>query len=38
MDYNFVDDENWKRFTNSTYDKHTRKWSLKKVSYFQETK
>jgi adenylylsulfate reductase subunit A len=35
MDYNFIDDENWKCFTNSTYDRHTKKWSLKKVPYVQ---
>jgi adenylylsulfate reductase subunit A len=35
MDYNYIDDENWKCFTNSTYDRNTHKWSLKKVPYVQ---
>jgi len=34
-DYNFVDDENWKCFVNSRYDRDTRKWELKKVPYKQ---
>ncbi|MBI3370514.1 MAG: adenylyl-sulfate reductase subunit alpha [Betaproteobacteria bacterium] len=38
MDYNFIDDENWKCFTNSTYDRHTGKWALKKVPYVQVIK
>ncbi|MBE9562333.1 MAG: adenylyl-sulfate reductase subunit alpha [Proteobacteria bacterium] len=33
MDYNFVDEENWKCFVNSTYDKNTKEWSLKKVPH-----
>jgi len=33
MDYNFVDEENWKCFVNSTYDKKTKEWSLKKVPH-----
>ncbi len=35
MDYNFIDDENWKCFTNSTYDRKTKQWTLKKVPYVQ---
>jgi adenylylsulfate reductase subunit A len=35
MDHNYIDDENWKCFTNSTYDRNTHKWSLKKVPYVQ---
>ncbi|HEX6828857.1 MAG TPA: adenylylsulfate reductase subunit alpha, partial [Burkholderiales bacterium] len=35
MDYNFIDDENWKCFVNSTYDRKTRQWSVKKVPYVQ---
>jgi adenylylsulfate reductase subunit A len=35
MDYNFIDDENWKCFVNSTYDRHTGKWAIKKVPYVQ---
>jgi adenylylsulfate reductase subunit A len=35
MDYNFIDDVNWKCFVNSTYDRNTKKWSLKKVPYVQ---
>ena len=35
MDHNYIDDENWKCFTNSTYDRGTHKWSLKKVPYVQ---
>ena len=38
MDYNFIDDVNWKCFSNSTYDKKTKKWSLKKVPYVQVIK
>ncbi len=33
MDYNFVDEKNWKCFVNSTYDRKTKKWSLKKVPH-----
>ncbi|MDM8567571.1 adenylyl-sulfate reductase subunit alpha [Candidatus Halobeggiatoa sp. HSG11] len=33
MDKNFVDEENWKCFVNSTYDKKTKEWSLKKVPH-----
>jgi adenylylsulfate reductase subunit A len=32
-DYPGQDDENWFAFTNSSYDKATDKWSLKKVDY-----
>jgi adenylylsulfate reductase subunit A len=35
MDYNYIDDANWKCFVNSTYDRNTHKWSLKKVPYVQ---
>ena len=35
MDKNYIDDENWKCFVNSTYDRGTHKWSLKKVPYVQ---
>ena len=35
MDYNYIDDVNWKCFVNSTYDRNTKKWSLKKVPYVQ---
>ena len=35
MDHNYIDDENWKCFTNSVYDRTTRKWALKKVPYVQ---
>jgi adenylylsulfate reductase, subunit A len=38
MDHNYIDDENWKCFTNSTYDRNTHKWSLKKVPYVQLVK
>jgi len=34
-DYNFIDDENWKCFSNSRYDRNTKKWDLKKVPYVQ---
>jgi adenylylsulfate reductase subunit A len=37
-DYNFIDDQNWKVFVNSTYDRNTHKWSLKKVPYVQLVK
>lgn len=33
MDYNFVDEKNWKCFVNSTYDRKSKKWSLKKVPH-----
>jgi len=34
-DYLAIDDDNWKCFVNSTYDRHTGEWSLKKVKYVQ---
>ncbi|MDH5511982.1 MAG: adenylyl-sulfate reductase subunit alpha [Gammaproteobacteria bacterium] len=37
-DYNFVDDQNWKVFVNSKYDRNTKKWELKKVPYVQLVK
>jgi adenylylsulfate reductase subunit A len=33
MDHNYIDEENWKCFVNSTYDKNSKKWSLKKVPH-----
>lgn len=33
MDFNKVDEENWKCFVNSTYDRKSKKWSLKKVPH-----
>ena len=33
MDHNYVDEENWKCFVNSTYDRKSKQWSLKKVPY-----
>jgi adenylylsulfate reductase subunit A len=38
MDYNFIDDNNWKVFVNSTYDRNTGKWECKKVPYVQVIK
>ncbi len=35
MDHNYIDDQNWKCFTNSVYDRNSKKWSLKKVPYVQ---
>jgi len=35
MDHNYIDDENWKCFVNSHYDRNTKKWDLKKVPYKQ---
>jgi len=37
-DYNFIDDENWKCFVNSKYDRNTHKWEMKKVPYVQLVK
>ena len=37
-DYNFIDDNNWKVFVNSKYDRNTHKWELKKVPYVQLVK
>lgn len=34
-DYNFIDDANWKCFTNSQYDRETKKWKLWKEPYVQ---
>ncbi len=33
MDFNVVDEENWKCFVNSTYDKKSQKWTCKKVEH-----
>ncbi len=33
MDKNFVDEENWKCFVNSTYDKKTQTWNVFKVEH-----
>jgi len=38
MDYNFIDDENWKCFVNSRYDRNTKQWDIKKVPYVQLVK
>jgi adenylylsulfate reductase subunit A len=35
MDYNFIDDENWKCFVNSRYNRDTKHWEIKKVPYVQ---
>ncbi|HHB13262.1 MAG TPA: adenylyl-sulfate reductase subunit alpha [Chromatiales bacterium] len=35
MDFQRIDDENWKCFVNSTFDRHTGEWKLKKVKYVQ---
>jgi len=35
MDHNYIDDENWKCFVNSRYDRETKKWAIKKVPYVQ---
>jgi adenylylsulfate reductase subunit A len=35
MDFLDLDDDNWKCFVNSTYDRDTGEWSLKKVPYTQ---
>jgi adenylylsulfate reductase subunit A len=37
-DHLSIDDDNWKCFVNSTYDRHTGEWSLKKVKYVQLVK
>ncbi len=37
-DFMNLDDDNWKCFVNSTYDRHTGEWSLKKVKYVQMIK
>jgi adenylylsulfate reductase subunit A len=28
MDYNFIDDDNWKCFVNSVYDKNAKQWTV----------
>jgi adenylylsulfate reductase subunit A len=33
MDFNLVDEDNWKCFVNSTYDKNTQTWTCKKVEH-----
>jgi adenylylsulfate reductase subunit A len=33
MDFNKIDEENWKCFVNSTYDRKVKKWNLKKVPH-----
>lgn len=33
MDHNYIDEKNWKCFVNSTYDRKSKKWSLKKVPH-----
>ncbi len=35
MDHNYIDDDNWKCFVNSHYDRSSGKWQLKKVPYVQ---
>ncbi len=32
-DFDLIDEENWKCFVNSTYDRKTKQWSLKKVPH-----
>ncbi|MGB9715140.1 MAG: adenylyl-sulfate reductase subunit alpha [Thermodesulfovibrionales bacterium] len=34
-DFNFIDDKNWKCFTNSRYNAETNTWEFKKVPYVQ---
>jgi adenylylsulfate reductase subunit A len=34
-DHNYIDDENWKCFTNSQYDRSSKKWKLWKQPYVQ---
>ncbi|MDH3527457.1 MAG: adenylyl-sulfate reductase subunit alpha [Gammaproteobacteria bacterium] len=34
-DHLAIDDDNWKCFVNSTYDRHTGEWTMKKVKYVQ---
>ncbi|OGA55730.1 MAG: adenylyl-sulfate reductase subunit alpha [Betaproteobacteria bacterium RIFCSPLOWO2_12_FULL_65_14] len=34
-DYNYIDDENWKCFVNSRYDRNSGTWELKKVPHKQ---
>jgi len=33
MDKNFVDEQNWKCFVNSVYDKTTKKWTVFKRAH-----
>ena len=33
MDFNFVDEQNWKCFVNSTYDRKTKQWNVFKVPH-----
>ncbi len=33
MDYNFVDEQNWKCFVNSTYDRKAKQWSVFKKAH-----
>lgn len=35
MDHNYIDDENWKCFVNSQYDRDTKNWKLWKQPYVQ---
>ena len=35
MDYQDIDDENWKCFVNSKFDRHTGEWKVWKVPYVQ---
>jgi adenylylsulfate reductase subunit A len=35
MDHNYIDDENWKCFVNSQYDRESKKWKLWKEPYKQ---
>jgi adenylylsulfate reductase subunit A len=37
-DFLDIDDDNWKCFTNSTYDRKTGEWTLRKVPYVQMIK
>ena len=37
-DFLDLDDENWRCFVNSTYDRHTGEWSLKRVQWKQLVK
>ena len=37
-DFMKIDDENWKCFVNSTYDRDTKEWNLRKVEYVQLVK
>jgi adenylylsulfate reductase subunit A len=33
MDFNLIDEKNWKCFVNSTYDRKSKKWNVKKVPH-----